>query len=40
VFPVIIDLRALLMEHGIPHRAGVPARRVHFIQPVQELPTS
>jgi phenylpropionate dioxygenase-like ring-hydroxylating dioxygenase large terminal subunit len=43
VFPVIIELRALLMEHGVPHVAGRSAgdtRRVHFIQPVQELPAS
>ncbi|AET89303.1 3-chlorobenzoate-3,4-dioxygenase [Burkholderia sp. SFA1] len=43
VFPVINELRALLMERGVPHGAGKGAgetRRVHFIQPVQDLPAS
>ena len=44
VFPVINELRALLMEHGVPHRAAgahdVDARRVHRIVPVQEVPAS
>lgn len=43
VFPVINELRALLMEHGVPHGTGKGAadtRRVHFFQPVEELPAS
>ena len=39
VFPVIIELRALLTECGVPHGAGRSTgdtRRVHFIQPIQE----
>ncbi len=36
VFPVIVDLRALLMEQGVPHRSGIDGRRVHFIQPLQD----
>ncbi|WP_244846339.1 aromatic ring-hydroxylating dioxygenase subunit alpha [Caballeronia sp. SL2Y3] len=42
VFPVINELRALLMEHGVPHRAAGAhpgdGRRVHRIVPVQEVP--
>jgi phenylpropionate dioxygenase-like ring-hydroxylating dioxygenase large terminal subunit len=43
VFPVINELRALLIERGVPHGTGRntgDTRRVHFIQPVQELPAS
>jgi hypothetical protein len=43
VFPVIIELRALLTERGVPHGAGRSTgdtRRVHFIQPIHEQPAS
>ncbi|VXC04786.1 Ferredoxin [Burkholderia sp. 8Y] len=44
VFPVINELRALLMEHGLPHGAAAShpgeGRRVHRIVPVEELPAS
>lgn len=46
VFPVILELRSLLSEHGVPHGAGKSTgestgetRRIHFIERVQELPT-
>lgn len=44
VFPVILELRALLAERGAPARGaaahGVEPRRVHLIQPIADLPAS